>query len=159
MIIQLNAITYNRQAVNRQAVAVRCTISSCLFCLCLMASGCGDPIWLPRAHKIDVQQGNLITQRQVEAVKAGMSRQDVAGLLGVPIATSAFHTDRWDYAYTRSPAGHLVEARRFTVYFDEDIVSNTEENFTEESGEISQPRYWFQQPKRKAPDLTWPAKS
>ena len=154
MTIQLNAISSNRQTV-----AARCISSLCLLCLCLMVSGCGDPIWLPRAHKVDVQQGNLITPRQVQAVKAGMSRQDVAGLLGVPIAASTFHTDRWDYAYTRSPAGHLVEARRFTVFFNEDVVSNTEENFTEESGEIAQPRYWFLQPKRKAPALTWPTES
>ena len=82
-----------------------------------MASGCGDPFWLPRAHKIDVQQGNLITLRQVEAVKTGMSRDEVASLLGVPIATSAFHTNRWDYAFTRSPAGHLVEGKAFYRIF------------------------------------------
>ena len=144
---------------NRPTFASRYLGGLCLLCLCAMASGCGDPFWLPRAHKIDVQQGNLITLRQVEAVKTGMSRDEVASLLGVPIATSAFHTNRWDYAFTRSPAGHLVEARRFAVYFDADVVSNTEENFRQESGEITQPRFWFQRPKHKAPRVSWPSES
>ncbi len=111
-------------------------------------SACGDPLWLPRAHKIDVQQGNLVTAEQVDAIKSGMSRDEVAGLLGVPISTSAFHANRWDYTYTRTPAGHRSAAKRFTVFFEENVVSSTENNFRNESGEISQPRYWFLLPKK-----------
>ncbi len=121
-------------------------------------ASCGDPIWLPRAHKIDVQQGNLVTTEQVDAIKTGMSREEVATLLGVPVSTSAFHTNRWDYTYTLTPAGHRSEAKRFTVFFADNVVSSTENNFSQESGEISQPRYWFLQPSKKpAPETDLPS--
>lgn len=123
-------------------------------------SACGDPFWLPRAHQIDVQQGNLVTAEQVDSIETGMSREEVAGLIGVPVSTSAFHTNRWDYTYTRTPASHRSEAKRFTVFFNENVVSSTENNFSNESGVISQPRYWFQRPSKKpAPGAGLPANS
>ena len=111
-------------------------------------SGCGDPFWLPRAHKIEVQQGNILTADSIEAVQAGMSREEVAGLLGVPVILSAFHNDRWDYPFTRGPAGTDIAAKRFSVFFENDIVTETAENFSAESGEYTVPQFWFQSPRR-----------
>ncbi len=126
-------------------------------CLCLLLGACGDPIWLPRAHKIEVQQGNLLTEEQIESIEAGMSREEVAALIGVPVNQPAFQPDRWDYVFTRSPAGQTVAARRFSVFFDEgDRVANIEANFDRESGEIIMPKFWFSRPDRPKPV---PAKS
>ena len=124
-------------------------------CLFLLLTACGDPIWLPRAHKIEVQQGNLLTREQVNSVQTGMSRQEVAALIGVPVNQPAFQPDRWDYVFTRAPAGQTVKARRFSVFFDEgDRVANIEANFDRESGEIILPKYWFSSPSRRKPVRT-----
>lgn len=110
----------------------------------LTLSGCGTPFWLPRAHKIEVQQGNLLTRDQIKAVKAGMLREEVAALIGVPVNQPAFQPERWDYVFTRAPAGKTVTARRFSVFFDKaDKVENIQANFDQESGEIIMPKYWF----------------
>ena len=114
----------------------------------VILSGCGDPFWLPRAHKIEVQQGNILTADNVEAVQQGMSRNEVASLLGVPLTVSSFHNNRWDYPFTRGPAGTTIAAKRFSVFFENDIVTETAENFSEESGEFTVPQFWFQSPRR-----------
>ncbi len=57
-------------------------------------------IWLGACvYLIDVQQGNLLEQYEIEGVKVGMTRNQVRFLLGTPVAQAAFHSDRWDYIY------------------------------------------------------------
>ena len=65
----------------------------------------GDPFWLPRAHKITIQQGNLLSESQIGQVTVGMPRADVRSLLGAPVTNTTFHDARWDYYYTSTPAG------------------------------------------------------
>jgi outer membrane protein assembly factor BamE len=51
-------------------------------------------------YKVEVVQGNFVSKEQVQALQAGMSRSQVRDILGSPLITSAFHTDRWDYVFT-----------------------------------------------------------
>jgi len=81
-----------------------------------------------------------------------MPQQEVAKLIGVPVTRSSFHPNRWDYMFTRGPAGKQVTARQFSVFFDsQGQVEKTEENFRQESGEIIMPKYWFQSPDKRKP--------
>ena len=45
-------------------------------------------------HRIDIQQGNLVTQEQLSKVKPGMSRLDVRNALGTPLLQDAFNGNR-----------------------------------------------------------------
>ncbi|MDR1367368.1 MAG: outer membrane protein assembly factor BamE [Candidatus Accumulibacter sp.] len=71
-------------------------------------------------YKIDVQQGNILTQDMVSQLRPGLSRDQVRFILGTPVLADVFHADRWDYIY-RLRKGNLneVELRRFSVFFDE----------------------------------------
>lgn len=71
-------------------------------------------------HKIDVQQGNYVTQEMVAKLKPGMSRSQVRFVLGTPLITDVFHESRWDYVYRLEKAGKLVEQRKLTVVFEGD---------------------------------------
>ena len=75
-------------------------------------------------HKIDIQQGNVLTCDMVNQVKAGMSRKQVRFLLGDPTITDPFHHDRWDYPYSFHSGikGSLPERHHVTVFFDGDKV-------------------------------------
>ena len=50
-------------------------------------SACGA-WWLPRAHKIDVQQGNLLSIEKIKQIKVGMTKNEVARILGQPVAAN-----------------------------------------------------------------------
>jgi len=77
-------------------------------------------------YKLDINQGNYLTQDMVEKLKVGQTRPQVRQVLGTPLVTSAFHDNRWDYVYQYTRAGKLVEQRRFTVYFVDDKLARWE---------------------------------
>jgi len=75
-------------------------------------------------HKIDIQQGNVITQEMFEKLKIGMDKKRVEGTLGTPLIVDPFHRDRWDYVYIYE-AGDTDERQsaHLTVYFENNRLS------------------------------------
>ena len=47
-------------------------------------------------YKIDINQGNYLSQDMVDKLKVGMTQSQVKQLLGTPLVTSPFRRDRWD---------------------------------------------------------------
>ena len=68
-------------------------------------------------YRVEVVQGNFVSREQVEALRPGMTRQQVREVLGTPLLTSVFHADRWDYVFTLKRQGIESQARRLTVFF------------------------------------------
>jgi outer membrane protein assembly factor BamE len=68
-------------------------------------------------YKVEVVQGNFVSKEQVEALKPGMSRQQVRDILGTPLVSSVFHQDRWDYVFTIKRQGVQPQARKLAVFF------------------------------------------
>ena len=83
-------------------------------------------------YKIDIRQGNYITQDMVAQLKSGMTRDQVRFVLGTPLVADIFHADRWDYIYRFKPGRVEVQQRRFAVFFEDnklvrvagDVVGN-----------------------------------
>ena len=84
-------------------------------------------------YKIDIQQGNLITQEQLAKVKPGMNRIDVRNALGTPLLQDAFHANRWDYYFSDDratkygPFGRETQRFQVTIMFADDKVSKIED--------------------------------
>jgi len=55
-------------------------------------------------YRIDVRQGNFVTQEMVAQLKPGLTRDQVRFILGSPLVADMFHVDRWDYVYRFRPA-------------------------------------------------------
>lgn len=98
-----------------------------LLLLLLMLAGCrqGREVELPflpgfGPHKIEIQQGNVVTQEMVEKLQPGMTRNQVRFVLGTPLIVDAFRNDRWDYVYVLHQRGARVEQRQLKVYFKDD---------------------------------------
>jgi len=90
----------------------------------LALAGCS---WLPNpVYKLDINQGNYITQDQVDKLKVGQTRQQVRAVLGTPLVADAFHATRWDYVYEFQRQGRTLEHRQFTVYFVDDKLARWE---------------------------------
>jgi len=77
-------------------------------------------------YQIDIQQGNVVTREQAQALQPGMPRQQVRDILGSPLLTSVFHGDRWDYVFTIRRQGTEPQQRRVLVEFKDDKVARFE---------------------------------
>jgi outer membrane protein assembly factor BamE len=73
-------------------------------------------------HRIDIQQGNVVTQDMVSKLKPGMTRHQVRFVMGTPPIADVFHPDRWDYVYYVSKRGKITEHRRLVLTFDGDTL-------------------------------------
>jgi len=67
--------------------------------------------------KPEIQQGNYVSQEMISQVKPGMSREQVRFILGTPLLTDIFHTDRWDYVYWREGENGRRVERRVALFF------------------------------------------
>jgi outer membrane protein assembly factor BamE len=100
---------------------------------CAAAGGCGSldnvsnrligPI---TPYRVEVVQGNFVSKEQVEAIKPGMSRQQVRDILGTPLVTSVFHADRWDYVFTLKRQGVPPQQRKLAVFFKGGVLDRFE---------------------------------
>lgn len=82
--------------------------------------GCSVPR-IVTEYRIDVQQGNVLTQEMVAQLKPGQTRDQVRFILGTPLLTDIFHADRWDYIYRmQNGRTNAVEERRLTVFFSKE---------------------------------------
>jgi outer membrane protein assembly factor BamE len=77
-------------------------------------------------YKVEVVQGNFVSKEQVEALKPGMTRQQVRDILGTPLVTSVFHADRWDYVFTLKRQGTQAQERKLAVFFKDNLLERFE---------------------------------
>ncbi len=108
------------------AAAMRAKILTLL--VLLLLAGCSSVPSL--LYKIEIQQGNVITQEMVDKLKPGMTRSQVRFALGSPMISDAFHDNRWDYVYRLEQKGRLVEQRKLTVFFEDDKLVRTDGSFS-----------------------------
>ena len=77
-------------------------------------------------YKLDINQGNFISQDMVDKLRVGQTKQQVKLILGTPLIASVFRDDRWDYTYEFIRQGRVIEHRNFSVYFAEDKLARWE---------------------------------
>jgi len=89
----------------------------------LLLAGCSG------IYHMDVQQGNLINESQLEQLKTGMNKRQVQYLLGAPLVTDPFHKQRWDYFYSfRKGGASKTTQQRLTLYFKDQNLQKIERN-------------------------------
>jgi outer membrane protein assembly factor BamE len=92
--------------------------------LALQLAGCG---WLA-PYRIDIQQGNFVSQDMVAQLKRGMTKEQVRFVLGTPLVTDIFHAERWDYVYLLDRPGQPRVQRRLAVFFEGDKLARVDGN-------------------------------
>lgn len=119
--------------VFRHILRLRGTVRAAVLVLAVLAAGgCATadkyvPSWRSfGVYKIDINQGNYLSQDTVDKLKVGMTQQQVRQLLGTPLVNSPFRPDRWDYVYEYTRQGKIVEHRNFTVHFADSKVTRWE---------------------------------
>ncbi|MEH6445289.1 MAG: outer membrane protein assembly factor BamE [Oceanospirillaceae bacterium] len=87
----------------------------------MLMSGCTQ---FPGVYKLDIPQGNIITQEQVNQLQPGMTPRQVQFIMGTPIVEDTFNNNRWDYIYTMKKADQTPTLSRVTVLFTNGVLSN-----------------------------------
>ncbi|MBI2768251.1 MAG: outer membrane protein assembly factor BamE [Burkholderiales bacterium] len=112
---------------------LRRTRFALLACACAALAACGSFDIAPgrlltavTPYRVEVVQGNFVSKEQVEALKPGMSRQQVKETLGTPLLASVFHSERWDYVFTLKRQGVDPQSRKLTVYFKGNVMDRFE---------------------------------
>ncbi|MGH8620672.1 MAG: outer membrane protein assembly factor BamE [Burkholderiales bacterium] len=96
-----------------------------IFLVSLLVAGCsGRTLLAP--YKIEIQQGNVVTQEMVARLQPGMTRSQVRFALGTPLVVDPFRADRWDYVYQYTKGGVVTEQRRMVVVFKDDKLERIE---------------------------------
>jgi outer membrane protein assembly factor BamE len=103
---------------------------------CAVLAGCGSNSTLSgatdrvttmfRPYRIEVVQGNFVSSEQVAALQRGMTRSQVKEVLGTPLMTDVFHSDRWDYVFTLKRQGVEPQSRKLTLRFQGDQLDKWE---------------------------------
>jgi outer membrane protein assembly factor BamE len=88
-------------------------------------SGCFAPN-VPGVYRVDVQQGNIVTEDMLKRLEPGMTRRKVRFVLGTPLLFDTFNDDRWDYLYTFQRGTSQRVQRRVSVLFDGDLLKRIE---------------------------------
>jgi outer membrane protein assembly factor BamE len=75
-------------------------------------------------YRLNIAQGNLIEQEDLDQVELGMTRNQVRFLLGTPMIDDPFHVNRWDYVYFLKLGREDATFKRWvSVFFEQDVVS------------------------------------
>lgn len=73
--------------------------------------------------KRKVQQGNILSPKHIKHLHTGMSKEDVAKLMGTSLISPMFQMNRWDYVYTWRKGSTPNRIKHLTLYFkDEHLV-------------------------------------
>lgn len=97
--------------------------------LTLVLSGCA----FPGVYKINVQQGNIVTDEELTSLSEGMPRSQVHALLGTPLMLNPVDLSREYYVYTFQRRGGEIKEQRIIVYYDNDQFSHYEAQLLEET--------------------------
>ena len=79
-------------------------------------SGCS----LFHTHKIEIIQGNVITQEQVNELHHGMTENQVKAIMGTPLLVNIFTPNRIDYVYSYQNGYGQRSTQRLTCLFRHD---------------------------------------
>jgi outer membrane protein assembly factor BamE (lipoprotein component of BamABCDE complex) len=103
----------------RHGARMRPILALLLAPLLALAAGC--------VYRMEIQQGNYVSQAAASQLKLGMTKDQVRFVLGTALLTDIFHEDRWDYVYWRRRANSRdVEERRFTLLFRDGTLNRIE---------------------------------
>lgn len=75
-----------------------------------------------RPHKIDIEQGNIITQYEINKLRKGMTKSQVKQVMGTPMIANIFNENRSDYVYTFQAGGKEMQIKRLICIFRNDIL-------------------------------------
>ncbi len=100
------------------------------FGFALSACGSLGDLVFPGVYKIDIPQGNIITQEMIDQLRPGMTKRQIMFVMGTPLVRDPYHQDRWDYVYNYQPGGGNRGQEKVTIFFVDDALVSFNGDFS-----------------------------
>jgi outer membrane protein assembly factor BamE len=79
-----------------------------------------------RVHRQDVQQGNVLTSKQVKSIHRGMTQQQVVRVLGSPVLSNIYSPSQLIYIYSLEPAYKKLQRQYLILSFTHEKLTRIE---------------------------------
>ena len=93
-------------------------ISVALILTALLATTGCSTLRFPGVYRIDIPQGNFVTEEMLGELQPGMSPEQVRFVLGAPTLVDPFTPDLWLYPMTYRPGRGEKVSQSIAVYFE-----------------------------------------
>jgi len=70
-------------------------------------------------YKINIAQGNLVSDDMLNQLKTGLTKQQVQFIMGNPLIKDSWQSNRWDYIQSNIDARGKRTQKRVSLFFDE----------------------------------------
>jgi outer membrane protein assembly factor BamE len=107
-----------------QSRTLLATLAACSLGGCASLQSSENLLGFITPYRVEVVQGNVVTQEQVARVKPGLTRAQVRDIMGSPLLTDPFHVDRWDYVFTIRRQGAEPQRRAVVLMFEDDKLKS-----------------------------------
>ena len=90
-------------------------------------------ISLTSCHFINIytpktQQGNIITEKQMNLLHTGLTKVQVKYIMGNPILNNPFNDDIWHYVHYIKHKQQRSQYRKVTLYFESNILTKIDDS-------------------------------
>jgi outer membrane protein assembly factor BamE len=92
----------------------------------MLLGGCSFKMPSLGVYKIDIPQGNIVTQEMVDKLQPGMSTRQVRFVMGSPLIIDTFEPGRWDYLRSMESRKQKRSQQRISLFFENDILVRME---------------------------------
>lgn len=81
-------------------------------------------------YKLDIQQGNILAQKDIDKLRAGLTRSQVVFVLGTSVVEDSFSDDKWVYLYSyQNKNKGIKNTKKLTLVFNEDKLVSAAGDF------------------------------
>lgn len=105
----------------------------------VLLSGCSN-LRFPGVYRIDIPQGNFVTQDMLDQLEPGMSPEQVSYVLGAPTLDDPFTANAWYYLMTFRPGQGESISQSIVVHFSGGAYSHYDGGVADSMHERTQAR-------------------
>ncbi len=78
-------------------------------------------------YRIDIQQGNILAQKDIDKLRPDLTKNQVVFVLGSPVVDNAFSDKQWIYLYSyKNSRNDSLSTKRLVLNFDGDKLISAE---------------------------------
>lgn len=78
----------------------------------------------PGVYKVDIEQGNILTQEMLGKLEVGQTKEQVLFVLGSPLIDDTFTANRWDYSYRLKKGDKFLQNANLVLLFKDNLLAS-----------------------------------